>query len=274
MRVRAVLRSPEKAAALRAAVADVRPHVLCLQEHKLQDMHVEDASASLKEVIGSDLGFSGADTPALFACSGPPAKKGYSGTACLVSDTSPMQLLDSWTGFPASLVDSSDHNNAHAEGRLVTLEFRNLVVVNVYTPNSGSKLARLPFRVEHWDTTMVAYLEWIERDLGKPVCLMGDLNVAHTVQDIHNFYSRPGFPDQLPNVDSKDHFKGLTALKKQAGCTAEERLSFSSLLASGSGYVDSFRFYHPGAKGRFSYWSQRAGNRRWNRGRAHHPSRI
>jgi exodeoxyribonuclease-3 len=270
--LRGVLRSPEKSAALRATVAAVRPHLLCLQEHKLQDEHVADATVALRELLGGDLGFSSRAAPSssLFACSGPPARKGYSGTACLLSDALPTTLLDSWSGFPAPLVASraadADTDSVHAEGRLVTLEFQDIVVVNTYTPNSGSKLARLPHRVAYWDKIMAAYLDWLERHRGKPVCLVGDLNVAHKVQDIHNFYSRPGFPDQLPEVGAKDHFKGVSALKQQAGCTAEERLSFTALLASGSGYVDAFRHLHPDALGRFSYWSQRAGNRRWNRG--------
>eukprot|EP00122_Pirum_gemmata_P002538 Pgem_evm2s2286 len=32
------------------------------------------------------------------------------------------------------------------------------------------------------------------------------------------------------------------------------------------GFVDSFRYFYPDATGHFTYWSQRAMNRPWNRG--------
>lgn len=37
------------------------------------------------------------------------------------------------------------------EGRVVTAEFEDCYVVNVYTPNSGDGLKRLDYRVGAWD---------------------------------------------------------------------------------------------------------------------------
>lgn len=53
-------------------------------------------------------------------------------------------------------------------------------------------------------------------------------------------------------------------MAKQAGVTAEERTSFQGMLDAG--FVDAFRELHPAAKGHYSYWSQRAGNRAPNKG--------
>ena len=265
--LRAVLRSETKSKALQAAVARVRPNVLCLQEHKLQEAHVDEVGSALQDLLGEidDLEF-----PTFhFACSVPPARKGYSGVACGVTSTLPSRLINTWKGFSPG--DSIQQNLTQAEdvaeneGRLITLEFEDLYVINVYQPNSGSGLKRLRYRVDHWDKKMRSYMRTLEKDGGKPVVLIGDLNVAHDVIDIHNFYPRPNFPDSIPPVEEDKHFVGLSGLKKQAGCTADERISFTSLLKDG-GFIDSFRHLHPNATGRFTYWSQRARNRHRNRG--------
>lgn len=270
--LRAVLNSPVKSVAFRQAVRSVKPGILCLQEHKLQETHVEEIGLALGDLLDNTYIFN-------FACSHPPARKGYSGVACGIAKTLQPSLVNSWVGFPGWNDDVSSHSPeligalaklaplanevVEAEGRLITLEFEELVVINVYQPNSGSKLKRLCYRVDHWDKKMAAYLSALEKSTGKPVVLIGDLNVAHGVVDIHNFYSRPNFPD-IPAIGHSDHFKGVSQLKKQAGCTAVERQSFTELLSAG--FVDSFRHLHPDATGRFTYWSQRAGNRKQNRG--------
>jgi exodeoxyribonuclease III len=73
---------------------------------------------------------------------------------------------------------------------------------------------------------------------------LGDLNVAHTNLEVWN--------------------DGAKHLAKQAGVTAEERASFEAQL--NAGFIDAFRRLHPTAKGHYSYWSQRAGNREPNKG--------
>mmetsp|Transcript_16046 Transcript_16046/g.36861 ORF Transcript_16046/g.36861 Transcript_16046/m.36861 type:complete len:137 (-) Transcript_16046:38-448(-) len=78
----------------------------------------------------------------------------------------------------------------------------------------------------------------------RPVLWLGDLNVAHTALEVWN--------------------DGAKHLAKQAGVTPEERASFQEQLDAG--FVDAFRRLHPTAKGCYSYWSQRAGNREPNKG--------
>ena len=58
--------------------------------------------------------------------------------------------------------------------------------------------------------------------------------------------------------------EGAKHLAKSAGTTPEERASFEEQL--NAGYVDAFRALHPNAKGQYTYWSQRAGNRAPNKG--------
>merc|ERR1712238_411546 len=74
-------------------------------------------------------------------------------------------------------------------------------------------------------------------------------NVAHKALDVWN--------------------DGAKHLAKQSGTTAEERASFQRQLdgdGEGGRFIDAFRHLHPEAKGHYSYWSQRAGNRGVNKG--------
>lgn len=115
-------------------------------------------------------------------------------------------------------------------------------VVGCYVPNSGMKLERLAYRTDEWDVALAAYLGALAAR--KPTLLCGDLNVAHQDIDIYN-------------VTAKH-------VAKSAGTTPQERASFGRLLEGG--WADSFRWAHPAAKGCYTYWSTRAGNRPLNRG--------
>lgn len=130
--------------------------------------------------------------------------------------------------------------DAHdTEGRLLTLEYPEFILVNVYTPNAQDELRRLPYRLE-WDE---AFRQHVVRCAArKPVVFCGDLNVAHEEIDI----ARPRENRRSP------------------GFSDEERESFTRLLASG--FVDTFRHLHPDLRDAYSWWSYRAGARQRNVG--------
>jgi exodeoxyribonuclease III len=130
------------------------------------------------------------------------------------------------------------------EGRTIVLEFPFATIANVYVPNAGQDLKRLSYRTEEWDKDFFGFMQGKQADRKLPVIWLGDLNIAHTALDIWN--------------------DGAKHLAKQAGVTPEERASFQAQLDSG--FVDAFRKLHPSAKGHYSYWSQRAGNREPNKG--------
>ena len=132
----------------------------------------------------------------------------------------------------------TDHDQ---EGRLVKVDFPLFSLINCYIPNSGQKLERLEYRTQQWDKDFLKYVQ----EQPKPTIWLGDLNVAHTNLEVWN--------------------DGAKHLAKQAGVTQEERDSFQHQLDT-SGFRDAFRALHPGAKGCYSYWSQRAGNRVPNKG--------
>jgi exodeoxyribonuclease-3/AP endonuclease-1 len=109
---------------------------------------------------------------------------------------------------------------------------------------AGEGLKRLDFRVDEWERDMRAHLIALAAG-GKPVVYGGDLNVAHADADIWN--------------PTAKH------IAKSAGTSPTEREAFAQMLRD-CALVDTFRAVHPDAEHCYSYWSQRAGNRPFNRG--------
>ncbi len=143
-------------------------------------------------------------------------KKGYSGTA-LFTRTEPISV-----SFGIG-IEEHDH-----EGRVITAEFDDFYVVTCYTPNSKRELLRLDYRMV-WEDAMREYLKKLDRT--KHVIMCGDLNVAHNEIDLKN-----------PKTN-----------RRNAGFTDEERGKMTELLDSG--FIDTFRYFHPDATGRYSWWS-------------------
>ncbi len=153
-------------------------------------------------------------------------KKGYSGTA-IVTPHEPLSV--------AYGLGIEEHDR---EGRVVTLEYDAFYLTNVYTPNSQNELKRLPYRQE-WNA---AFLEkMLELETRKPVIFCGDLNVAHTEDDLAN-----------PKTN-----------RKNAGFSDEERSDFDVIVDAG--FVDTFREFTQG-NGHYSWWSFRANSRARNVG--------
>lgn len=143
-------------------------------------------------------------------------KKGYSGTAVFTKNE------------PLSVRYGLGTDDSEAEGRILTLEFEEFFLVNVYTPNSQRDLARLSFRLD-WEERIFAHLK--ELDALKPLILCGDLNVAHQEIDLRNPKSNQG----------------------NSGFTEEERGKMSILLDAG--FIDSFRHFYPAQEGSYTWWS-------------------
>jgi exodeoxyribonuclease III len=278
--LRSILKNKNKLENFKACVTRANPNLLCLQETKLQDIHVEDVQNALLNALSPEIRF----TSAYWSCSMKPAKLGYSGIACLTrnDDASNTELtyVRHWSGFddPLDTSSSSSHSSSSSssqkeenidvatlvanEGRILTIEYSSMFVINSYVPNSGQGLKRLDYRTTIWDKQMGEYMRHLEKR--KPVVLIGDLNVAYGILDIHNFYKRKGFPNELMKEDVNEYI-GLSQLKRQAGCTIIERNSFRQNIL-GNDFIDTFRYFYPSSSGCFSYWSMRAGNRKVNRG--------
>ncbi|WP_431028246.1 exodeoxyribonuclease III [Lysinibacillus sp. LZ02] len=154
-------------------------------------------------------------------------KKGYSGTAIFTKYE------------PLSVSYGVGDEETEAEGRIITLEYSDFYVVNVYTPNAQRDLARLPFRLE-WEDKLALYLKQL--DAKKPVIYCGDLNVAFQDIDLKNAKANQG----------------------NSGVTIEERGKMADLLAAG--FTDSFRHFYPDRTDIYTWWSYMAKVRERNIG--------
>jgi exodeoxyribonuclease-3 len=153
-------------------------------------------------------------------------KKGYSGTA-IFTRARPIKVSNG--------IGIAEHDN---EGRVLTAEFDNCFLVNVYVPNSKRELTRLKYR-QQWDLDFLRYLKKLEKR--KPVIFCGDLNVAHAEIDLAN-----------PKSNVGNH-----------GFTPEERAGFSAFIRAG--FLDTFREFEQ-AGGHYTWWSPMSGARKRNVG--------
>ncbi|MFU2182549.1 exodeoxyribonuclease III [Streptococcus pluranimalium] len=151
-----------------------------------------------------------------------PARKGYAGTMFLYKKELTPVVTFPEIGAPTTM---------DSEGRIITLEFDDFFVTQVYTPNAGDGLKRLADR-QIWDEKYAQYLA--ELDKQKPVLATGDYNVAHEEIDLANPASN----------------------RRSAGFTDEERQGFTNLLAHG--FTDTFRYLHGQIPNVYTWWAQRS----------------
>lgn len=210
--IRAVL----KKGALQDFMAAQNPDIICLQETKAKQGQAEVDFAGYEEIWNSA------------------ERAGYSGTA-IFSKEKPLSVR-------FGMFEVQDNNyewvdafgDARKEGRVLTAEYEDFFLVNVYVPNAKSELERLGYRENSWDKALLEYVSELEKT--KPVVICGDFNVAHTEIDL----ARP-----KQNMG-------------KAGFTVEERRGMDNYLAHG--LVDTWRSLHPGEQ-KYTWWSYRGAAR-------------
>lgn len=217
--IRAVIKKGEFAKFLKK----YQPDIVCLQETKANKEQVE------------------VDLPEYHEYWNSAEKKGYSGTA-IFSKIEPISVSYDFSDKIIKkyhLIDNADRDSG-TEGRVITAEFDKFYVVTVYTPNAKDDLSRIPLRHKHWDPAFLEHCKNLEKK--KPVMFCGDLNVAHTEDDL----ARP-----KPNIGKK-------------GFTDEEREGFESFVKAG--FVDTLRQFKKG-NGYYTWWTHwgnaRANNVGW-----------
>lgn len=179
-------------------LANSEADIFCVQETKMQKGQAEFDFSGYEEYWNSA------------------EKKGYSGTA-IFTKIKPLSVSYD--------IGIAEHDQ---EGRVITAEFDDFYLVNVYTPNSQRELARLDYRMQ-WEDAFRSYIKQLDEK--KPVIICGDLNVAHKEIDLKNFKTN----------------------HKNAGFTDEERAKMTELLAAG--FTDSFRYLYPDKEGIYTWWS-------------------
>jgi exodeoxyribonuclease-3 len=202
-------------------VEKYKPDILCLQETKAEQHQSEVDLKNYEEYWNSA------------------EKKGYSGTAIFTKEK-PISVKN---GLGKKIEDKYNledkYGDPKKEGRVITAEYEKFFVVTVYTPNAKDDLSRIPLRHKLWDPAFLEYVKTLDKK--KPVIFCGDLNVAHTPDDL----ARP-----KENVGKK-------------GFTDEEREGLQKYIDAG--FVDTFRMFTKG-NGHYSWWSHFANARARNVG--------
>lgn len=204
------IRAVHKKGAFLFMLKELAPDILCIQETKAVQGQAEIDLPEYEEYWNSA------------------EKKGYSGTAIFTKIKPLAVLLD----FPPDIATKYElkdsYGDTNAEGRVLALEFDEYFVVTVYTPNSKGDLSRLPLRHRAWDPAFLSYMIRLNKE--KSVIFCGDLNVAHTADDLAR-----------PEENEGEH-----------GFTKEEREGADNLIKAG--FTDTFRLFRKG-NGFYTWWS-------------------
>lgn len=206
------LRAVIRKGALQDFINKEHPDILCIQETKAKQGQAEVDLPEYEELWNS------AERP------------GYAGTA-IFTKIKPLSVRND---LPTDLELKDQFGDPLTEGRVLTAEFEQFYLVDVYTPNSKTDLSRLKLRERLWDPAFLQYLKELENH--KPVIVCGDFNAAHQEIDI----ARP----------ATNHHS--------AGFTDEERQGITNLIDVE--LIDTFRTLHP-TEVRYTWWSH------WGRAR-------
>jgi exodeoxyribonuclease-3 len=198
-----------------------KPDIVCFQETKAEQHQSEVDLPEYTEYWNSA------------------GRKGYSGTAVFTKEK-PVSIINDIPEKIAKKYKLADkYGDPNTEGRVITAEYDKFYLVTVYTPNAKDDLSRIPLRHLGWDPAFLEYIKQLDKK--KPVIFCGDLNVAHTEDDL----ARP-----KENVGKK-------------GFTAEEREGIQKFIDAG--FIDTFRMFTAG-NGHYTWWSHFANARARNIG--------
>jgi exodeoxyribonuclease-3 len=250
-------------------IATTNPDIICLQETKLNPENI-----SCFNIVGFYT---------YWNCS--TARKGYSGVS-IWSREKPLSVSTELPGAPTELEN---------EGRILTAYYPGYAVVNTYTPNTlrasdkpvegwdsvkngnerkdtydyyiGMRMA--------WDKALSKHLERLKEEVGD-VIWCGDLNVARSLNDIHNGkMTKDKINSEKANRNRASRIKELEKRYSKAeevlqygtiaGLRHEEREGLDKVLSNG--FSDAYRELYPEKYG-FTYWdttkkSFRSSNNGW-----------
>jgi exodeoxyribonuclease-3 len=178
--------------------------VVCLQEVKSRP---EQLQAEHQALLGSRF---------THITWNPAQRPGYSGTLTLAR-TPPSETL---TGMGFEEYDG--------EGRLIAHRYTDFWLFNIYFPNGGRDLSRVPYKLDFY----ARLLDWCDRmhSQGENIILCGDFNTAHNEIDI----------------------KHAKANSKNTGFLPEERAWIDTYLAHG--FIDPYRCLYP-TRVQYTWWS-------------------
>lgn len=186
------------------------PDVIALQEIKATEKDVDAQLLAWADVYDIHLN--------------PAVKKGYSGTALLIKKDCAQKVLSVTSGIGIEAYD--------CEGRLIRVEFENVILINGYFPNGQPDHGRVDFKLD-FSRKVVELAHQLHKDTGKEVVITGDINTAHNEIDLSN-----------PKANAKT-----------TGFLSVERAFIDEMIKGG--LTDLFRHFHPEKTGQYTWWTYR-----------------
>lgn len=198
-------------------LTNTRPHLLGLQETKAWREQVLEEISPFEELYEIHMAEA--------------QKKGYSGVALFCHKDFLPQKVEEGLG-----VEEFDR-----EGRTLIAHYDELVVFCCYFPNGQRDHSRVPYKMRYCDE-LIRQAEARQKETGKHVVIMGDINTAHTEIDLAN--------------PKSNH--------KSTGFLPEERAWVTRTLERG--WHDIFRERHEKETGHYTWWTYRSNCREKNVG--------
>ncbi len=176
-------------------IYDLNPDFILFQELKMNEELIENSNYNIYYNFAT-------------------RRKGYSGVAILSKEK------------PLRIETKIGHEEFDSEGRFLLLEFKDLIVINLYAVNGSRDVNALPYKLK----TMDLLLDKFKFLKEKKVIIGTDFNIAHEEIDVKNY---------------KNNYNSIMFTK-------EERQKVTELL--NIGYEDVFR-KHNKESGTYSWWS-------------------
>jgi len=158
----------------------------------------------------------------------PAEKKGYSGVALVVKHKPDEVIM----GMGQPVFDG--------EGRVISARYGSVLIHSVYFPNGQQSPDRLAYKLAFYESFFAYCREWQANGVNSVV--MGDFNTAH-------------HPIDLARPDENETVSGFLPVEREWLTRIESE-----------GYVDTFRYAHPGVAHQYSWWTYRSGARQRNVG--------
>ena len=155
-------------------------------------------------------------------------KEGYGGTALFTRER------------PISVEYGLGDKTLDNEGRTIIATYSDFILINCYFPNGNRNQRRLSFKLQFYETFLKKCKKLKEK--GYKIIFCGDLNTAHT------------------EIDLAKPKNNIT----KSGFLLKERQWIDKIIKSG--FVDTFRHFHPDLSGQFTWWSYNPNSRKQNLG--------
>lgn len=184
-------------------IKEFSPEVMCFQEIKAKPDQID---GSVFQKFGYECHWNSGERP------------GYSGVGVLVKDK------------PDQIKYGLDNPKFDKEGRVIQLSYPGFELFNIYFPNGGRELERVPFKLDFY-SYLLDYCDRLHKN-NKSIILTGDFNTAHKEIDLKH-----------PKENQKN-----------TGFLPEERVWIDYYLQHG--FVDIYRILYPD-RIQYTWWTYR-----------------